>query len=217
MFLPHILILACNSSSMTFLLMCSVYKLNKQGDSRHPCLTPFLILNQSLVPYRVPTIAFLFTYGFLRRWVRWFGIHICLSASHSLSWSTQSKVLVVDETEIVVFLHFSCCSYNPAIVGNMISSSSSFSKPSLDKYTGKYTGVFAVPSSSGPHLSELSAMTHPSWVALHGIANNFIELCQPLYHNKAVILEGADSVTDSQISVSCPWISVFPVLDVDLG
>ena len=66
-------------------------------------------------------------------------------------------------------------------------------------------------------LSELSAMTHPSWVALHGIANNFIELCQPLYHNKAVILEGADSVTDSQISVSCPWISIFPVLDVDLG
>ena len=30
-------------------------------------------------------------------------------------------------------------------------------------------------------LSELSTMTHPSWVALHGMAHSFIEL------NKAVV------------------------------
>ena len=44
MFLPPILILAYNSSSLAFLMMCPVYGLNKQGDSRQPCLTLFSIL-----------------------------------------------------------------------------------------------------------------------------------------------------------------------------
>ena len=39
-------------------------------------------------------------------------------------------------------------------------------------------------------LLELSTMTCPSWVALHGMANSFIELCKPLHHDKAVIHEG---------------------------
>ena len=39
---------------------------------------------------------------------------------------------VVDETEIDDFLKFPCFLYNPANVGHLISSSSSFSKPSLD-------------------------------------------------------------------------------------
>ena len=56
-FLLPVLIPACNSSSLAFLIMCSVYRLNKQGDSRQPCCTPFLILNQSVVPYRVLTVA----------------------------------------------------------------------------------------------------------------------------------------------------------------
>ena len=55
-FLLPILITACESSRPAFLTMCSVYRLNKQGDSRQPC-TPFLILNQSAVPYRVLTVA----------------------------------------------------------------------------------------------------------------------------------------------------------------
>ena len=76
MFLLPILIPACNSSSLVFLMMCSTHRLNKQGESRQPYCTPLSILSQSVVPYRVPTIAFLSTYGFLRRWVRWFGIHI---------------------------------------------------------------------------------------------------------------------------------------------
>ena len=56
-FLPPILILACNSSSLAFLMMCSTYRLNKQGDSRQPCHSPFSILNQSVIPYRVLTVA----------------------------------------------------------------------------------------------------------------------------------------------------------------
>ena len=39
-------------------------------------------------------------------------------------------------------------------------------------------------------LSEPFTMTHPSWVALHGMAHSFIELHKPLHHNKAVIHEG---------------------------
>ena len=39
-------------------------------------------------------------------------------------------------------------------------------------------------------LLEVFTMTHPSWVALHGMAHNFTELCKPLCHKKAVIHEG---------------------------
>ena len=39
-------------------------------------------------------------------------------------------------------------------------------------------------------LSELSAMSHPSWVALYNMAYSFIKLCKPLLHDKAVIHEG---------------------------
>ena len=35
---------------------------------------------------------------------------------------------------------------------------------------------FAIPLSSGYIWSELSTMTHPSWVALHGMAHSFTEL-----------------------------------------
>ena len=56
-FLSTILSPACNSSSLAFLIMCSVYKLNKQGDNKQPCCTPFSILNQSVVPYKVLTVS----------------------------------------------------------------------------------------------------------------------------------------------------------------
>ena len=39
-------------------------------------------------------------------------------------------------------------------------------------------------------LSELSTMTCPSWVALHGMAHSFIELHKPLHHKKVLIHEG---------------------------
>ena len=49
-FLPTILIPACESSSPAFHMMYSVYKLNKQGDNIQPWNTPFPIWNQSVVP-----------------------------------------------------------------------------------------------------------------------------------------------------------------------
>ena len=55
--LPAILVPACNSASPAFLMMCSVYKLSKQHDNKQSCHTPFSILNQSVVPYKVLTIV----------------------------------------------------------------------------------------------------------------------------------------------------------------
>ena len=43
-------------------------------------------------------------------------------------------------------------------------------------------------------LSELSTMTHLSWVALSSMTHSFIELCKPLHHYKAVICEGDNGI-----------------------
>ena len=56
-FLPAILIPACDSSSPAFLMMYSAYKLNKQGDNIQPWRTPFPIWTQSVVPCLVLTVA----------------------------------------------------------------------------------------------------------------------------------------------------------------
>ena len=90
-FLPATLIPACNSSSLAFRMMYSAYKLNKQGNHKQPCQTPFSILNQSVVPFRVLAVASWPAYRFLRRQVRWSGILISLRFFHSLLWSMQSR------------------------------------------------------------------------------------------------------------------------------
>ena len=56
-FFLAVLIPACNSSNLAFYLMYSEYELNKQVDNIQPCRTPFLILNQSVVPCPLLTIA----------------------------------------------------------------------------------------------------------------------------------------------------------------
>ena len=70
-FLPAILIPACASSSPALLMMYSAYKLNKQGDSIQPCCISFPILNQSVVPCPVLTVASWPAYRFLKGQVRW--------------------------------------------------------------------------------------------------------------------------------------------------
>ena len=92
-FLPAILIPACASSSPAFLMMYSAHKLNKQGDNIQPWCTHFPILNQSVVPCPVLTVASWPAYRFLKKQVRWSGIPISLRIFHSLLWSTQSKAL----------------------------------------------------------------------------------------------------------------------------
>ena len=75
-FLPEMLIPAYASSSPTFRLMYSAYKLNKQGDSKQPWRTPFPILNQSFAPCPVLTVASWSAHRFLRRQVVCSGIPI---------------------------------------------------------------------------------------------------------------------------------------------
>ena len=69
-------------------------KLNKQVDNIQPWHTPFPLLNQSVVPCPLLTVASWPTHGFLRRQVRWSGILIFLRIFHSLLWTTQTKALV---------------------------------------------------------------------------------------------------------------------------
>ena len=56
LFLPEILIPACDSSSVAFCIMFSTKKLNKQGDNIQPSHAPFPILNQSVVLCLVLTV-----------------------------------------------------------------------------------------------------------------------------------------------------------------
>ena len=90
-FLPAILIPACDSSSLTFSMMYSTCKLHKEGDSIQPWCTAFQIWNQSIVPCPVLIVPSWPAYRFLRRQVRWSGIPISLRIFHSLLWSTQLK------------------------------------------------------------------------------------------------------------------------------
>ena len=53
-----------SKSSMAFCMMYSAYKLNKQGDNIEPCCTPFPILNHSIFPCKVLTLASWPTYRF---------------------------------------------------------------------------------------------------------------------------------------------------------
>ena len=69
----------------------------------------------------------------LRRRVRWSGIPISLkSFTKFVMIHIVKGFSIVDETEIDVFLKFSSFLYDPVNGGNLISSSSSFSKASLD-------------------------------------------------------------------------------------
>ena len=53
-------------------------------------------------------------------------------------------------------------------------------------------------------LSELSTMTHLSWVALHGMAHSSTELRKPLHHNKAMIHEGVTLLDTTQLQFNFP-------------
>ena len=92
-FLLVILIPARASSSLAFCMTYSAQKLNKQDDNIQPWHIPFSILNQSIFPCLVLTIASWPTYRFLRRQVRWSGIPISFRIFYSLLWSPQSKAL----------------------------------------------------------------------------------------------------------------------------
>ena len=112
MFLPHILMLPCNSSSLAFLMMCSAYLLNKQGDNRQPCHTSLSTFNPSVVPYRVLTVASWPAYRFLRRQVRWSGIPISKSLLQFVMIHTVKGFSIVDSTEIDFFFSWNSLAFS---------------------------------------------------------------------------------------------------------
>ena len=66
----------------------------KQGENIQPWHTPFPILNQSVVPCLVLTVASWPACRFFRRQVKWSGTFISLRIFHSLLWSKKSKALM---------------------------------------------------------------------------------------------------------------------------
>ena len=111
--------------------MYSAYKLNKQSDNIQPCCTAFPILNQSVVPCKVLTVASWTTYRFLRRQLRWSGIPISLKIFQFVVIHKVKGFNVVSEAEVDVFLEFPSFLCDPVDVGSLTRSSAS-SKSSLN-------------------------------------------------------------------------------------
>ena len=114
-------------------MIFSAYKLNKQGDNIQPWCTPIPVLNQSVVPCPVLTVASWLAYEFLRRQVKWSGIPTSFkNFPQFVVIHTVKGFRVVSEIEVYVLLEFSCVFYDPMDVGNLISGSSAFSKSNLN-------------------------------------------------------------------------------------
>ena len=113
--IPAILIPACASSSLAFLVMYSAYKLKKQGDKIQPWCTPFPIWNQFVVPCLVLTASSWPEYSFLRRQVRWSGIPISKNFPQFAVIHTVKGFGVVNKAEVDVFLELSCFFDNPCM------------------------------------------------------------------------------------------------------
>ena len=80
-FLLTTLVPACDLFRLAFRMMYSAYKLNKQDHNLWPWCIRFPILNQSVVPCPILTVASWPAYRFLRRQGRWSDIPIPLEFS----------------------------------------------------------------------------------------------------------------------------------------
>jgi len=87
-FIPAILILACESSSPGFHMIYSACKLNNRVTIYSLDMPLLQFWTSLLVPCPVLTVTSCPVYRFLRRQIRWSGIPISLRIFHSLSWST---------------------------------------------------------------------------------------------------------------------------------
>ena len=104
-------------------------KLNTQGASTQLGRTPLPILNQSVDPCPVLTVASYPADRFLRRQVRWSGIPIFKNFPQFVVIHTVRVFRAVSEADVLP--EFPCFLYESVDAGNLISDSSAFSKPSL--------------------------------------------------------------------------------------
>ena len=139
LFLLAILIPVCDSSSLAFCMMYYVCKLNKQGDNIQLWCNPFPILNQSVVPHQVLTVASWPAYRFLRTGkVVWYP-HPFQNFPHFVVIHTVKGFSIINEAEVDVFQKFPCFLCDPTDVHNLISGFSTFSKSACTSGTSWFT------------------------------------------------------------------------------
>ena len=85
-----------------------------------PFHTPFQILNQSIIPCLVLTVASWPADGFLRRHVWWSGIPISLIISQFIVIHAVKSFSIVNEAEVDAFLVFLCSLHDLINVGNVV-------------------------------------------------------------------------------------------------
>ena len=87
---------------------------------------------KNFVPCLLLTVASWPAYRFLRRQVRWSDIPMSLRIFHSFFViHTLKSFHIINEAKVGIFLELTCFLHDPTNVGNLISGSSAFSKPSL--------------------------------------------------------------------------------------
>ena len=118
-FLLAILIPAYASSSAAFHMIYSAYKLNNQGDNTQPWCTPFPIWNQF---HTICNGCFLTCTPVSHEAGKkvWYS-HLFKNFPQFFVIYTVKGFSIVSETEVDVFLKFSCFFYDPMDVGNFIS------------------------------------------------------------------------------------------------
>ena len=87
-----------------FCVISSARKLIKEIHNKQPRHTPFPILNQSIVPYLVLTVASWPAYRFFRRQVRWSGIPSLEEFSTVYCDPQSQRPWVVNKANVGVFL-----------------------------------------------------------------------------------------------------------------
>ena len=130
--LPAILIQACSLSSPAFCLMHCEYKLTKHCDHIQPCQSPFSIWIQSIFLCLVLTVASWPEYRFLRRQGRWSDISVSWRIFQFVVIHTVKGFGIVNEAEVDISSRILLLFLWSNGYGNLISSSSAFSKSSLN-------------------------------------------------------------------------------------
>ena len=129
-FLPAILIPSSPSSCLSFHMMYSPYKLNKQDNNIQPWCTPFPIWNQS-VSMSSSNCCFLICMHISKEagQVLWY-FHLLMN--FPVCCDPVKGFGIANKAEVDVFLKITCFFDDPMDVGNLISGSSAFSKSSLN-------------------------------------------------------------------------------------
>ena len=130
-FLLPILIPACASSSPVFLMMCSAYKLDKQGDNIQPWRTPFPNLEPVYSSMSHSKCCFLTCIQVSQEAgkVVWYS-YLFKSFPQIVAIYTIKGFGVIHKADVL--LELSCFFDDPTDVGNLISGSSAFCKSSLN-------------------------------------------------------------------------------------